>query len=288
MTAKPHPLAHTCSTAQSRFGPGCLDWAGILPYITVRWCVMARELARIEEPKEQDRLVAAKEQLIARLSAEVRPEHRWILSRGELAEVVDAATQAYLTRHGIDANPLDRRDLVDDIIEALHNATTSNRAAIDAAKAQIQPLVLKHIDVAAAAEMPRAALERQLSGWVKDLLTESKIQLTLTERRELVESLIADIPGLESVPLRKERFEARISSEQKALFKRAAELQGRTLTDFVIASAHDAAVRTIEEMEIIRLSAADSRAFAEALLDPRQPPAELRAAAQRYRKMVGQ
>jgi uncharacterized protein (DUF1778 family) len=249
---------------------------------------MARKLARIEEPKEQDRLIAAKEQLIARLSAEVRPDQRWELSRGALAEVVDAATQAYLTRHGIDANPLDRRDLVDDIIEALLNASTFNPAAIDAAKAQVQPLVRKDIEVAAAAEMPRSALQRQLSGRVKDLLTESKIQLTLTERRELVESLIADIPGLESAPERKERFEARISSEQKALFKRAAELQGRTLTDFVIASAHDAAVRTIEEMEIIRLSAADSRAFAEALLNPRQPPAELRAAAQRYRKMVGQ
>jgi uncharacterized protein (DUF1778 family) len=139
-----------------------------------------------------------------------------------------------------------------------------------------------------AAEMPRAALQRQLSGWVKDLLTESKIQLTLTERRELVESLIADIPGLESVPVRKERFEARISRTQKELFKRAAELQGRTLTDFVIASAQDAAVRIIGEMENIRLSPVDSRAFAEALLNPRQPPTELRAAAQRYGKMVGQ
>ena len=66
------------------------------------------------------------------------------------------------------------------------------------------------------------------------------------------------------MPVRKERFEARISSKQKALFKRAAELQGPTLTDFLIASAHDAAVRTAEEMEIIRLSAADSRALAEA------------------------
>jgi uncharacterized protein (DUF1778 family) len=86
----------------------------------------------------------------------------------------------------------------------------------------------------------------------------------------------------------KERLEARISKEQKALFKRAAELQGRTLSDFMIASAYDAAIRVIEEMEVIRLSAADSHAFAEALLNPRQPPPELREAAQRYRKMVGQ
>jgi pilus assembly protein CpaF len=158
-------------------------------------------------PREE-RLLAAKEQLIARLSAEVRPERRSLLSRGELAKVVDAAVQAYLVRHGIDVNPLDRRDLVTAIIESLLNpgkpeaaadgtgTRRSNRAAIDAAKAHIQPLVLEHMDVAAAADMPRAMFEAQLSGWVKDLLTESKIQLNFIEQRELVESLIADMLGL--------------------------------------------------------------------------------------------
>ncbi|HYS49827.1 MAG TPA: DUF1778 domain-containing protein [Xanthobacteraceae bacterium] len=86
---------------------------------------------------------------------------------------------------------------------------------------------------------------------------------------------------------RAERLEARISRDQKVLFLRAAELQGRTLTDFVVSSAHDAAVRTIEEMQIIRLSAEDSRAFAEALLNPRKPNEKLRAAARRYRGMIG-
>jgi uncharacterized protein (DUF1778 family) len=86
---------------------------------------------------------------------------------------------------------------------------------------------------------------------------------------------------------RSERLEARISSEQKALFQRAADLQGRTLTDFVIASVHESAVKAIAEMEAIRLTAADSRAFAEALLHPREPIPELRTAVERYRKMVG-
>ncbi len=156
----------------------------------------------------EDRLLAAKEQLIARLNAEVRPERRNLLSRGELAKVVDAAVQAYLIRHGIEANPLDRRDLVTNIIDALLNpvrseapsdgpgSRRSHRASIDAAKAHIQPLVLEHMDVAAAADMPRPVFEAQLSGWVKDLLTESKIQLNFIEQRELVESLIADMLGL--------------------------------------------------------------------------------------------
>jgi pilus assembly protein CpaF len=156
----------------------------------------------------EDRLLAAQEQLIARLNAEVRPERRNLLSRGELAKVVDAAVQAHLIRNGIDANPLDRRDLVTNIIEVLLNpkrseaasegsgSRRSNRAAIDVAKAHIQPLVLEHMDVAAAADMPRAVFEAQLSGWVKDLLTESKIQLNFIEQRELVQSLIADMLGL--------------------------------------------------------------------------------------------
>ena len=87
--------------------------------------------------------------------------------------------------------------------------------------------------------------------------------------------------------LRDERLEARISRDQKALFQRAADLQGRTLTDFVIASAHDAAVRTIDEMQTIRLNTDESRAFAEALLNPREPNARLKIAAQRYLRLLG-
>jgi pilus assembly protein CpaF len=164
------------------------------------------ELSANAQP--EDKLLAAKEQLIARLSAEVRPERRSLLSRGELAKVVDAATQAYMIRHAIDANPLDRRDLVTEIIDGLLSAgkselaqdgivsRRSNRAAIETAKAQIQPLVLEHMDVTAAADMPRPVFEAQLSGWVKDLLTETKIQLNFIEQRELVEILIADMLGL--------------------------------------------------------------------------------------------
>jgi uncharacterized protein (DUF1778 family) len=39
-------------------------------------------------------------------------------------------------------------------------------------------------------------------------------------------------------------------------------------------------------MEAIRLTVADSRIFVEVLLHPREPVRELRAAAERYRKMV--
>jgi uncharacterized protein (DUF1778 family) len=55
--------------------------------------------------------------------------------------------------------------------------------------------------------------------------------------------------------VRSERVVARVSPDQKRLFQRAAALQGRTLTDFLIASAHDAAQRTIREREVIVLEA---------------------------------
>ncbi len=86
---------------------------------------------------------------------------------------------------------------------------------------------------------------------------------------------------------RGERLEARISRDQKALFQRAAELRGRTLSDFVISSVNDAALRVIEETQMIRLGEEDSRAFVEALLNPREPNAQLKKAAQRYLKVTG-
>jgi uncharacterized protein (DUF1778 family) len=82
------------------------------------------------------------------------------------------------------------------------------------------------------------------------------------------------------------RLEARLPVEVHALLKRAAQLQGRSLTDFVVAAAHDAALRTIEENEIIRLSAEDQRRFAEALIDPPTPNAALRRAAEAHRRLV--
>jgi pilus assembly protein CpaF len=161
-------------------------------------------------PNLQEQLVIAREELIARLTAEIRPERRALLSRSDLAKLVSGAVQAYFVRHAIEANPLARRDLISDIMQALITAPqpsiadgaagarqmVGRKAAVEAAKAQIQPLVLEHMDVAAAAEMPRAAFEAQLTGWVKELLAETKIQLNFLEQRELVDSLIADMLGL--------------------------------------------------------------------------------------------
>lgn len=80
------------------------------------------------------------------------------------------------------------------------------------------------------------------------------------------------------------RLEARIPTDLHALLKRAAELQGRTMTDFVIAAVQEAAQRAVEESDVIRLSLADQECFAQALLSPPAPaPALKRAFARRKR-----
>jgi uncharacterized protein (DUF1778 family) len=82
------------------------------------------------------------------------------------------------------------------------------------------------------------------------------------------------------------RLEARLPSEVHALLKRAAELQGRTLTDFVVSAASEAARKAIEDMEIIRLSAEDQRRIAESILTPPDPAPALIRAFERHRRMV--
>lgn len=86
---------------------------------------------------------------------------------------------------------------------------------------------------------------------------------------------------------RGERLEARITREQKALIQRAAELEGRSMTDYVISSVQDAAKRTVEAHDVTVLSAAQSRAFVDALLDPPPINDRLRDSIRRHRAITG-
>jgi uncharacterized protein (DUF1778 family) len=87
--------------------------------------------------------------------------------------------------------------------------------------------------------------------------------------------------------VRTARLEARITAEQKAVLVRAATLAGRTLSEFVVASAQAAAAKVIQEHETLHLSRADQIAFVSALLDPPAPADRLRQAAADYRRQMG-
>ncbi len=90
--------------------------------------------------------------------------------------------------------------------------------------------------------------------------------------------------GIPRARARAERLEARVTAEQKSLIERAAALQGRTLTDFVLTSLQDAARRAIEEHQQLLLSVRDSEAFVDALLNPKPVNDRLRDTVRRYRE----
>ena len=87
-------------------------------------------------------------------------------------------------------------------------------------------------------------------------------------------------------PITTARLEARISTNLHAMLKRAAELQGRTITDFVVSAVQDAAERAIEQADVIRLTLADQECFAQALLTPPEPSPALKQAFARRRKLL--
>lgn len=82
------------------------------------------------------------------------------------------------------------------------------------------------------------------------------------------------------------RIEARIAPEALKAVKRAAEIQGRSVSDFVVAAAQEAAKRAIEDAHIIRLAVADQKAIADAIISPPTPSAALKRAAKAHRSLI--
>jgi uncharacterized protein (DUF1778 family) len=82
------------------------------------------------------------------------------------------------------------------------------------------------------------------------------------------------------------RIEARIAPDTLAVVKRAAEIEGRSVSDFVVAAARDAAHRTIEESHLIRFSLEDQRRFVELLLDPPAPAPALERAKSAHARLI--
>ena len=98
-------------------------------------------------------------------------------------------------------------------------------------------------------------------------------------------NVVQEVPAM-SAPMSSARLEARISTDLHAMLKRAAELQGRTMTDFVVSAVQDAARRAIEQADIVRLSLGDQQRFAKALLAPPRPSAALKRAIARHDKLL--
>jgi uncharacterized protein (DUF1778 family) len=88
--------------------------------------------------------------------------------------------------------------------------------------------------------------------------------------------------------VRTARVEARIAPDALAVVRRAAELQGRSISDFLVAAALKDAHQTIEDAQIIRLTVDDQQRFADMLLKPPPlVPAMQRALKARKRLIAG-
>lgn len=82
------------------------------------------------------------------------------------------------------------------------------------------------------------------------------------------------------------RIEARITPEALAVVRRAAEIQGRSVSDFMVAAAREVAEHTIRETQIVRLSVADQEMLFEMLQRPPEPSAALERAFEAHRRLI--
>lgn len=84
-----------------------------------------------------------------------------------------------------------------------------------------------------------------------------------------------------------DRLDARVSPEIKDLCQQAADLEGRSLTDFVVHSVYEAAKRSIMDHQILKLTERDRLAILEAFVNPPLPNEHLKRAARRHTEVFG-
>ena len=120
-----------------------------------------------------------------------------------------------------------------------------------------------------------------LQGW--DALPDAKFLQCPVFCRTL--SIESEAPMPEVVS-RTARIEARIAPDVLAAVKRAAEIEGRSVSDFVVDAARHAAERTIEDTQIIRLSLADQQRVAAMLAAPPAASAGLDRAMDAHRALI--
>lgn len=82
------------------------------------------------------------------------------------------------------------------------------------------------------------------------------------------------------------RLEARVDPELKARWQQAADLEGRTLTDFIISSLEESSERVIQRYQRMKLDRQDSVDFVEAITNPPEPSTRLIEAARKYQEIM--
>ena len=87
--------------------------------------------------------------------------------------------------------------------------------------------------------------------------------------------------------LKDQRLETRISAQQKEVIASAVAATGLSITDFVVQSAYNAALESLQRQRNWELSQQDAQLFVETLQAAPTPNDALRQAAQRSRERLG-
>ncbi len=82
------------------------------------------------------------------------------------------------------------------------------------------------------------------------------------------------------------RIEARITPENLTVIRRAAEIQGRSLSEFLVVAAQDAAQKAITETQMIRLAVEDHRRIMAAIQNPPPLTPTMKRAIARYKSRI--
>ena len=80
------------------------------------------------------------------------------------------------------------------------------------------------------------------------------------------------------------RLEMRLTQDAKSLIQQAAELANRSLSEFITGAAVEKAQKEIADQMSLRLDREQSIAFAERLLEDREPSKNLKRAAARHQE----
>ncbi len=89
----------------------------------------------------------------------------------------------------------------------------------------------------------------------------------------------------ETTLTKRERLEARVSSVQKRLINKAASLQGRSVTDFMVSTLDKEARKIVHDFEALEFSLKEKEAFASALEAPPMPTEKLIMAFERLEQL---
>lgn len=92
-----------------------------------------------------------------------------------------------------------------------------------------------------------------------------------------------DVKNYVEEKYKKDRLDIRLPKIQKEFFERVASMQGRSLTDFILKAALDAATHEVEKNQLITLTMENHKKFIDAIDNPRHPSENVKS---RYKKYL--